>query len=84
LKDLSTIIKLKKQDFGKEQNLVEHKITFQNWFPIDPSFQLLKSEDKNEDKDTSSTEMDPNLKHKGLEPSHQGEPIDLDSPPHMQ
>ncbi len=47
-------------------------------------FHLLESEDEDEDKDTSSTKLDPDLMRKGLEPSHQGESINLDNLPHMQ
>ncbi len=44
-------------------------IILQQWFSINPSFQLLESKD--EDEDTFSTKLDLDLMRKGLELSHQ-------------
>ncbi len=59
------------------------KIIFQHWFSIDLSFQLPESKDEDENEDTSSIELDPNVKCKGQKPSLQGELIDLNNPPKM-
>jgi hypothetical protein len=80
--DLSTIIKLEKENLRKETkfNVTQViNIILWNWFPIDLTFEAPKSND--EDDDNSSIDINTNVKRKGLKISSQVKPINLDNPP---
>lgn len=59
-------------------------IIFQNWFPVDSSFQLPESKEEDEDKDSFSTKPNLDVKCKGPIPSPKGKLIDLDNLPQTQ
>lgn len=73
-----------KEDIGKDVKFIEAQvidIIVHNWFPVDPTFQVPKSNDEDDDDDISSTKHDMNVKRKGSETFSQAKPIDLDSHP---
>jgi hypothetical protein len=67
--NLSTTTKLKKKTLGKTQDLVQSKlwIFLCNWFPINPTFQVLKFDNEDEDVDISLITPNIETKRKGLE-----------------
>jgi hypothetical protein len=67
-------------EFGGAQVI---DIILQHWIPIDPTFQLSKSEDKDEKEDNFLIKFDPDVKNKGSTTSSEVKSIDLDSYPQM-
>jgi hypothetical protein len=67
LRDLSTVVKPKKEDPGKETEFGATQVVIipQHWFLVNLIFQQLEFEDEDEGEDNSSTKPNPNVKKKG-------------------